>query len=319
MSDLKPKRGLGRGLSALMPSAPTAPPVASSPSTAPATSASDPPVPVPAADSARGRGYFAAAIEHVYPSPDQPRRSFADAALDELAASIRTHGVILPLIVRPRAAGGYHLIAGERRWRAAQRAGLLLVPVVVQDVDGRDAFERALIENIQRQDLNALEEAAAYQRLLGEFGMTQEQVAERVGKDRSTVANAVRLLRLPLLVRAMVERDELSMGHARALLALPDAHAIEVAARTIVAGHLSVRAAEELVRRHGQPAAEAKPPRTAPPTKSAAIRDLEQRLTQSLGGPVVIDERVGDARKGGELTIRYVDLDHLDRLLERLL
>jgi ParB family chromosome partitioning protein len=159
----------------------------------------------------------------------------------------------------------------------------------------------------------------AYQRLQGEFGLTQEQVAERVGKDRSTIANSVRLLRLPPPVRVLLERGELSMGHARALLALPDAHAIEVAARTIVAEHLSVRAAEELVRRHGQPKAGDKPPRPAPPGKSAAVRDLEERLTRSLGGPVVITERPGDHRKGGELTIRYVDLDHLDRLLERLL
>ncbi len=307
MSDLKPKRGLGRGLSALMPQ--QAPPT---PVTEPA------PVPPPApVEPARNRSFFAAAIEDVYPSPDQPRRTFADGPLEELAASIRAHGVILPLIVRPRIGGGYHLIAGERRWRAAQRAGLHQVPVVVQDVDARDAFERALIENIQRQDLNPLEEAAAYQRLIEEFGHTQEQVAERVGKDRSTVANAVRLLRLPLAVRGMVERAELSMGHARALLALPDAHAIEVAARTIVAKSLSVRATEELVRRHGEPPPA--PPKPTAPAKSAAARDLEQRLTSSLGGPVTLTERPGDARKGGELTIRYVDLDHLDRLLERLL
>ena len=155
----------------------------------------------------------------------------------------------MPLVVRPRPEGGYYLIAGERRWRAAQRAGLHEVPVVVQEVDTQVAFERALVENVQRSDLGPLEEAAAFQRLVDEFGLTQDQVAERIGKDRSTVSNAIRLLKLPPVVRQMVEDERLSMGHARALLGLEEAAAIERAARTVVDKGLSVRATEALVKK----------------------------------------------------------------------
>lgn len=315
MSEKDPKRrGLGRGLGALMPAVPSAPPPAAVATPAPA---------VPE----RGRTYFQAAIEDVYPSPEQPRRHFGEAELDELAASIRAHGVIMPLVVRPRTGGGYLLIAGERRWRASQRAGLMQVPVVIQDVDTREAFERALVENLQRADLNPIEEAAAFHRLIDEFGLSQEQVALRVGKDRSTVANAVRLLRLPPGVRLLVEERRLSMGHARALLGLDDATQIETVARAAVARGLSVRATEKLVRdRMDAPEREGKPPRSsraATASKSAAALDLEERLTRSLGGPVELDEDEpgsgDDARKSGTITIRYIDLDHLDRLLEKLL
>lgn len=301
------KRGLGRGLGALMPSAP-APAAPAAPAAAPVV-------------SERSRTYFQAAIEDVYPSPEQPRRHFGEAELDDLAASIRVHGVIMPLVVRPRHGGGYLLIAGERRWRAAQRAGLLVVPVVVQDVDTREAFERALVENLQRSDLNPIEEAAAFHRLVDEFGLTQEQVAGRVGKDRSTVANALRLLRLPPPVRAMVEERKLSMGHARALLGLDDEAQIETLARMAVGRGLSVRATEKLVRerldapeRHE---GEGKQKVKAPPAKSPSALDLEERLTKALGGPVTLDE--DEPNKSGSITIRYLDLDHLDRLLEKLL
>jgi ParB family transcriptional regulator, chromosome partitioning protein len=297
------KRGLGRGLGALMPAVPNAPA----------------PEPAAARASDTQRTYFRAQIEDVYPSPDQPRRRFDDAELDELAQSIRAHGVIMPLVVRARPGGGYLLIAGERRWRASQRAGLRDVPVVVQDVDGREAFERALVENLQRSDLNPIEEAAAFQRLLDEFGLTQEEVAARVGKERSTVANAVRLLKLPPPVRAMVEEEKLSMGHARALLGLDDAEQIETAARQVAAKGLSVRATEELVRKRNDPPA-APAPRAE---KSPSVKDLEERLTRALGGPVSITEDApkgsGAQVKGGTIEIRYIDLDHLDRLLEKLL
>jgi ParB family transcriptional regulator, chromosome partitioning protein len=306
------RRGLGRGLGALLPSTPATP----VPGNAPAAAA---------ASGERNRTYFQAAIEDVYPSPEQPRRHFGEAELDELAASIRTHGVIMPLVVRPRSGGGYLLIAGERRWRASQRAGLLQVPVVIQDVDTREAFERALVENLQRADLNPIEEAAAYHRLIEEFGLSQEQVAGRVGKDRSTVANAVRLLRLPPAVRAMVEERRISMGHARALLGLDDPTQIETVARTAAARGLSVRATEKLVRDR-MDAPERSVPRSsraATAGKSAAALDLEERLTRSLGGPVELDEDEPgggeDAKKSGTITIRYIDLDHLDRLLEKLL
>jgi len=291
MADDK-KRGLGRGLGALLPSA------------APA-----PARPAPQA-SAADKTFFHVDVSDIYPGPEQPRRRFAETALAELAKSIAVHGIIMPLIVRPRPAGGYFLIAGERRWRASQRAGLAKVPVVVQSVDSQEAFERALVENLQRSDLNAIEEASAYQRLADEFGLTQEQIAERVGKERSTVANSLRLLRLPQPVREMVEEDLLTMGHARALLALPDAAAMERAAKQVIAKGLSVRATEALSR-------QTPPPKPEAQKKSASIRDLEERLGKALGGPVAIHEdKPGGA---GRLEIRYMGLDHLDRLLAKLL
>jgi len=296
------KRGLGRGLSALLPSASAPSPIRHT------------------AD--KSRTYFLAGIEQLYPSPEQPRRKFDEAQLAELADSIRTHGVIAPLVVRPRpladagdaATPGYYLIAGERRWRAAQRAGLHEVPVVVQEVDTRGAFERALVDNLQRADLGPLEEAAAYQRLVDEFSMSHDQVAQRIGKDRSTVANSIRLLKLPVAVRQLLEDQRIGMGHARALLGLDDAAAIEQAARTVVAKSLSVRATEDLVKKRRAPE-KAKPRKHA--GKSASIRDLEERLTRTLGGPVTITE--DEPGKAGRIELRYLSLDHLESLLDRLL
>ena len=290
MSNAKP-RALGRGLSALLP-------------TTPAQESPTPP------DSK----YFSAAIEDVYPSPEQPRRRFAEAELAELAQSIRSVGVIQPLVVRKRPEGGYYLIAGERRWRASQRAGLHNVPVVVHEVSGEQAFERALIENVQRADLNPVEEALAYQRLCSEYGHTQEQVASRVGKDRSTVANSLRLLKLPPVVRSMVEENTISMGHARALLAFEDTADLVAAAKTVVKSKLSVRATEALARKKQAPTS-TKP--TPPQDKTPIVRDLEERLTQALGAEV--DVAQNKRGNGGCLQIRYRDLDHLDRLLEKLL
>ncbi len=294
-SDLK-KRGLGRGLSALLPAVGAPSPVR------------------PGGGDAPKRTYFSAQIEEVYPGPEQPRHMFEEGALGELADSIRVHGVIVPLVVRPRPGGGYFLIAGERRWRAAQRAGLHQVPVVVQEVDSQTAFERALVENLQRSDLGPIEEATAFQRLVDEFSLTQDQIAERIGKDRSTVANAIRLLKLPLAVRQMVEDQRLQMGHARALLGLDDTAAIERAARTVVEKALSVRATEALVKQARAP--ERAKPRKGP-EKSASVRDLEERLTKALGGPVKITE--DEPGKAGRIEIKYMNLDHLDRLLDRLL
>jgi ParB family chromosome partitioning protein len=308
MSEAK-KRGLGRGLSALLPNGPapsTVAPGVIGPNGAPAPLA-------PAAT--RPRTYFAAGIEELYPSPEQPRRKFDDAKLGELADSMKAHGVIVPLVVRPRPGGGYFLIAGERRWRAAQRAGLHEVPVVVQDVEQGTALERALVENIQRADLGALEEAAAYQRLVDEFGLSHEAIATRIGKDRSTVANAIRLLKLPPPVRQLVEDDRLAMGHARALLALDEPAAIERAARQVVDKQLSVRATEALVKKAKEPEDRKPPP--SKPAKSASVRDLEDRLTRALGGPVAITE--DEPGKAGRIEIRYMNLDHLEKLLDRLL
>ena len=255
----------------------------------------------------------------MYPGPEQPRRKFDETKLAELADSIRVHGIIVPLVVRPRReGGGYYLIAGERRWRAAQKAGLHAVPVVVQDVQEGEALERALVENLQRADLGPLEEASAFQRLADEFGLTHEQIAERIGKDRSTVANAIRLLKLPAAVRQLVEDERLSQGHARALLGLEEPAAMERAARTVVEKQLSVRATEALVKKSRADAnAPTKPPKALAPAKSASVRDLEERLTRALGGPVTITE--DEPGKAGRIEIRYVNLDHLDRLLDRLL
>ncbi|HVZ72533.1 MAG TPA: ParB/RepB/Spo0J family partition protein [Polyangia bacterium] len=290
-----PKRqALGRGLAALIPGA--SPPVA------------------PATPPARGDGLRTLAIEDVHPSPGQPRKTFDDARLDELAASIRAQGIIQPLVVRAREAGGFELIAGERRWRAAQRAGLHEVPVVVRDVAELRAFEMAIVENLQREDLNPIEEAQGFERLIEEFDYTQEALAERVGKDRSTVANALRLLRLPAGVRTLVTEGKLSMGHARALLGLEDADAIETLARRIVARELSVRQVEQLVRRmrEGGDTAKAAPA----PRSSTSARDLAERLTRALGTRVkVVEEGPGK----GRLEISYHSLDQLDGVLGRLL
>jgi ParB family chromosome partitioning protein len=303
MSEAK-KRGLGRGLSALLPGGP--PPIALGQA---ATGAAD-----ARFAAQRPRTYFTAGIEELYPSPEQPRRRFDEGKLAELADSMKAHGVIVPLVVRPRPDGGYFLIAGERRWRAAQRAGLHEIPVVVQDVEEGVALERALVENLQRADLGPLEEAGAYQRLIDQFGLTQEEVAARIGKDRSTIANSIRLLKLPPPVRQLVEDDRLSMGHARALLALEAPDAIERAARQVVDRQLSVRATEALVKGAKEPE-DRRPP--ARPQKSASVRDLEERLTRALGGPVAITE--DEPGKAGRIEIRYLNLDHLERLLDRLL
>jgi ParB family chromosome partitioning protein len=318
MSEAK-KRGLGRGLSALLPNGPLPgamgtpggpPPAGSLHPTAATGPGPGAVAPVPP----RSRTYFAAGIEDLYPSPEQPRRRFDEVKLGELAESMKAHGVIVPLVVRPRPDGGYFLIAGERRWRAAQRAGLHEVPVVVQDIEQGTALERALVENLQRADLGPLEEAAAYHRLVEEFGLTQEAIAERIGKDRSTIANALRLLKLPAPVRQLVEDERLSMGHARALLALDEPAAIERAARQVVDRQLSVRATESLVKKAKEPE-DTRPP--AKSQKSASVRDLEERLTRALGGPVLITE--DEPGKAGRIEIRYMNLDHLERLLDRLL
>jgi ParB family chromosome partitioning protein len=292
------RKALGRGLAALIPSAaaPTPPPAA-------------------APDSGRPNdGLRTVAIEDVHPTREQPRKHFDDARLEELAASIRAQGIIQPLVVRLRAAGGYELIAGERRWRAAQRAGLHEVPAVIRDVAPKRAFEMALVENLQREDLNPIEEAQGFERLIDEFGYTQEALAARVGKDRSTVANALRLLKLPEGVRGMVTEGRLSMGHARALLGLEEAEAIERLARRVAARELSVRQVEALVRRERDGAAPVSA--TAPPRPNVNARDLADRLTRALGTRVkVVDEGGGK----GRLEISYHSLDQLDVVLSRIL
>jgi ParB family chromosome partitioning protein len=264
-------------------------------------------------------------IEEVHPAPDQPRKTFDDARLEELAASIRAQGVIQPLVVRLRSGGGYQLIAGERRWRAAQRAGLHEVPVVVRDVAAATAFELAMVENLQREDLNPIEEAEGLDRLIREFGYTQESLATRVGKDRTTVTNSLRLLKLPPGVRGLVIGGRLSMGHARAILGLEalgpsGTEAMERLGRQTAARELSVRQVEQQVRRERERAAGgdagASPDADAPARPSASARDLELRLSRSFGTRV----RVVESGPGtGRLEIHYGSLDQLDGLLTRLL
>jgi ParB family transcriptional regulator, chromosome partitioning protein len=248
------------------------------------------------------------AIEFLHPNPRNPRRHFAAAELDELAASIKERGVIQPIAVRPApsANGTFEIIAGERRWRAAQRAGIHDVPVVVLEVSDAEALELAIIENVQREDLNALEEAAGYSALGDEFKYSQDDIAKVVGKSRSHVANMLRLLKLPESVQAFIRRGELSAGHARALIGHADAEAL---ARDIVARGLNVRQVEILVRE--QPAARA--PRK-PVAKDANTAALEKRLTDALGLKVAIDHK----GEHGSVHIAYRDLDQLDEIVKRL-
>jgi ParB family chromosome partitioning protein len=305
------RQALGRGLAALIPGAP-APLVEGATATDPERRPAEPP----------REGLRTVGIEEVHPAPDQPRKNFDDARIDELAASIRTQGIIQPLIVRRRDGGGYELIAGERRWRAAQRAGLHDVPVVVRDTAVAAAFELAMVENLQREDLNPIEEAEGFDRLIRDFGYTQELLASRVGKERSTVANALRLLKLPPGVRSLVIAGRLSMGHARAILGLETlqagaAEAMERMARLVAARELSVRQVEQLVRRErDRPAETSAAAAGEPPRPSTSARDLETRLSRSLGTRVRVVE-TGAGR--GQLAIHYTSLDELDRILTKLL
>lgn len=242
------------------------------------------------------------------PNKFQPRTQMDDERIEDLARSIRANGIIQPIVVR-RVDNQYEIIAGERRWRAAQRAGLMKVPVVVRDVPDDRLLAVALIENIQREDLNPIEEAHAYRRLADEFHLTQEQIADAVGKDRSSIANYVRLLRLPQEVRANLASNVLSMGHARALLALTDESAQLRVARDIVARGLSVRETEALVRKTVSP-----PPANPEPPADVHTRAAEEKLRLSLGTRV----RIARRGKGGRIEIDFGNEDELQRLYELL-
>ncbi len=259
-----------------------------------------------------GRSVMQLPIESVQRSAAQPRKSFDERGLDELATSIREHGVLEPILVR-RAGTGYAIVAGERRWRAAQRAGLREIPALLREASDRESFELALVENLQRADLNAMEEAEAFDALTREHGLTQEQVAERVGKDRSTVANAMRLLKLPADVRDQVRGGALEMGHARALLALEKAEAIRKVAHQVVREGLSVRATEALVRRMLHPG-EGQPRGSAPPD-SANVKALVTRLERRLGTRCRVVQKNA---KSGKLEIDYGSLAELDGILEKI-
>lgn len=284
MSDEGKKRGLGRGLSALFgeESAPTEP----------------------------ARGVKTVPIEHLHPGKYQPRRRFDEETLKSLVESVQKQGILQPLLVRPHAgrSNEYEILAGERRWRAAQLASLRDVPVLVREIADREALEIALVENVQREDLTPLEEAAAYQRLIDEFGHTQEALAQAIGKSRSHIANTLRLLGLPAEVRQMLEDGRLTAGHARALLTADDPLAL---AHAIVKSGLSVRQTEALAK-GAQPSAAGKS--RTPARRDADIVALERELATSLGLKVSI----AFDGKAGTLTFAYKSLDQLDEVLRRL-
>ena len=290
------RRGLGRGLSALMADVEAAPSRTASEQT--------PRKPETFID-----------IALISPNPDQPRRTFAETALNELADSIREKGIIQPLILRknPRNPESFEIVAGERRWRAAQRAQLHQVPAIVRDLDDTEVLELAIIENIQRADLNAVEEAAGYRQLMDRFGHTQEQLAEALGKSRSHIANLLRLLNLPEDVLAMVREGALSAGHARALITSDDPLGL---ARTVVKRGLSVRQTEVLAKKSGAEGRTGLSPGKIVSLKDADTRRLEEDLSAALGLKVSIDHDAG--KPGGTLSLRYKSLDQLDEICRKL-
>ena len=278
------KKALGRGLEALLPN-PAAPKEA----------------PVHTSDVQDLR------IEHIIPNRYQPRKTFSQDELSELAESIKENGLIQPILVRRRGDGIYELIAGERRLRAARLAGLTSIRAIIRNSSDEQAMELALVENLQRQDLNPIEAARAYQRLITEFGFTQEGVAQRIGKDRSSIANIARLLNLPADIQQLIESGGLTTGHAKVLLGLPGPEAQLRLARHIMERHLSVRQAEQLASQSA---------RSRPPVKRAQpASDLEERLQRRLGTKVSIQ----NGRRGGKIVLHFFGLTELDRLVELLL
>ena len=280
------RRRLGRGLDGLLPAVP------------------------PASErSARN----SAAIEDLHPGRMQPRVRMDPEGLAELAASIREHGVLEPILVRKRPSGGLEIIAGERRWRAAQQAGLKEVPIFQHDLGDEAAFEAALVENLQREDLNAMETARAFQRLADDYGYTQETIATKVGKERSTVANSLRLLKLPKDVMDLVENGDLSEGHGRAFLSAPSVASMKKLAHNAVSKGWSVREAERQARRLSRD--DASPAPTQKAGKSTNVRDLESRLSRALGSSTKIHE---SGKERGQVRISYSSFDELDRLIGKL-
>lgn len=282
------RAGLGRGLDALLP-----------------TRSGD--------LEERGESSLRVAIEAIVPNPRQPRRDFDDSALAELAASISQLGLLQPLLVR-RSGDGYELIAGERRLRAARAAGLTEVPVLVVDTDERGSLERALVENIQREDLNPLEEAAAYAQLLDETGMTHEELGERLGRSRVTITNALRLLELPAPIQRLLAERRLTAGHGRALLGLNGNAFQERLARRVAQEGLSVRDTEELVRRYQQMSAVA-PSGSSARTRPAVVSETQRLLSDHLQTRV----RVELGKRKGRIVLDFATLDELERLARQIL
>jgi len=291
--------GLGKGLSSIIPTAELS-----------------------ETDTTRGAVLSDIPVASVSPNPNQPRRHFDEESLTELSASIAEMGVLQPILVRPVEGGAFELIAGERRWRAAQRAGLTTIPAVIRMTDDATSVEQALVENLHRQDLTALEEAAAFQQLLDEFGLTHDQVATRVGKSRSAITNSLRLLGLPPAVQHLLADGKLSAGHARALLGTPDRARQEQLAREAAAGGWSVRMVEDAVRADGTPAAGAVAEHSGPEpvdgaglTPSTRLRppgllELEHLLAEHLDTRVSVQMTA----KKGRVSIEFADLEDLERI-----
>ncbi len=261
------------------------------------------------------------AVGSITANVNQPRTRFDEEALSSLVASVRELGVLQPILVRPAGEGAYELIAGERRWRAAKRAGLATIPAVVRSVDEVASLEQAVVENLHRQDLNPLEEAAAYQQLVEEFGFTHDQLAQRVGKSRAAVSNTLRLFQLPPSIQRQVADGQLSAGHARALLGTPDRLFQEMMARRVVTDGLSVRAVEEAVRAHGVGPASPPPPPSPSPTQSResgrrgrlrdpGMHELEELLSEHLATTVLVEE----GPKRGRIVVEFADLADLERI-----
>lgn len=295
--------GLGRGLGALIPTSPIAHPTAQEASAGGA--AYEPLGGVP------GASYREIPLDSLHPNPRQPRQAFDQDALDELTHSIREFGLLQPVVARERPeGGGYELVMGERRWRAARAAGLATIPAIIRNAPDNDLLRDALLENIHRADLNALEEAAAYEQLLVEFGVTHEELAARLGRSRSQVTNTIRLLRLPVRVQSRVAAGVLSAGHARALLGLDNPEAQDALATRIVAEGLSVRATEELVAL-GDP--EAPGPRRAAPRRpqAPALQELAAALSDAFDTRVKVEL----GRRRGKIVVEFGSVDDLERLV----
>jgi ParB family chromosome partitioning protein len=311
------RMALGRGLSALVS---TAAPVAAVPTRQPASNVDVPNEAKPTATQkeAGGEGITYLDISQIIPNPTQPRQEFSEQEISELTESIKALGVLSPILVRPYA-GGYQIVAGERRFRASTRAGLSQVPVIIRDLGERETLEIALVENIQRQSLNPIEEAKGYQRLIEDFSMTVQEVAERVGKDRATVANIARVLKLPPVVQDMLRDGRITLGHAKAILTVKEPVAQIGLANKVIAENLTVRAVEAIVSREVVFDA---PKKGSPAEESAGsiareispYPELEERLRNSLGTKVTIRK----ARKGGAIELHYFSDAELDRLVQML-
>jgi ParB family chromosome partitioning protein len=287
------RKGLGKGLDALIPGG------------------KPNPTPTSSGFTSHNAGVNQVGVELIKRNPRQPRLHFKEHELEELAASIREHGVIQPLIVSPNADGTFILIAGERRWQASQRAGLKTVPVITRQANNQELLELALIENVQRADLNPLEEAEAYRQLCNDFGLSHDLVAKRVGKSRSAVTNTMRLLELTDRIKQAILDGLITEGHARAILGLTNKKAQDSAFQTVVNLSLNVRQTEELVRKmSGQKPAKAKKPISNP-----NVSDVEKRLQKSLGTKVALKY----GKNGGTVTIYYYSDEELDSLLEKML